>query len=245
MKLIASFFVLLLVSSISIVSATSIISIEIDSNTLEAGEIAEINGSVESGLAGKPVGIELKDSEGNVILIRTVTSDSNGKFTLKFKVPSSASGNIEIMSSVEIDGQSFSESVSATVAVPELFEEEPVAEPISEPTTKSEASQSSAGCGEGTVMVNGVCQVAKTSGTPMSIEPIYLIIGAVAIGGVIAGAIAVAKRGSGTPKPRRQELDEYEEQYLAKEKPKQKPAKKKETSAFCDNRHSCCARHLH
>ena len=78
MKLIASFFVLLLVSSISIVSAASIISIEIDSNTLEAGEIAEINGSVESGLAGKPVGIEVKDSDGTIILIRSITLDSNG-----------------------------------------------------------------------------------------------------------------------------------------------------------------------
>jgi ribosomal protein L40E len=69
----------------------------------------------------------------------------------------------------------------------------------------------------------------------MSIEPIYLIIGAVAIGGAIAGIIAVAKRGSKTPKPARQELDEYEEQYLAKEKPKRKPVEKKETSAFCEN----------
>ena len=61
---------------------------------------------------------------------------------------------------------------------------------------------------------------------------------------------SVAKRGSKTPKPARQELDEYEEQYLAKEKPvkqkpkpakqkpkpaKQKPVEKKETSAFCEN----------
>jgi membrane protease subunit (stomatin/prohibitin family) len=68
----------------------------------------------------------------------------------------------------------------------------------------------------------------------MSIEPLYIIIGVVAIGGII-GAIAVAKRGSKTPKPAKQELDEYEEQYPAKEKPKQKPVEKKETSAFCEN----------
>ena len=61
-------------------------------------------------------------------------------------------------------------------------------------------------------------------GTGNSIDPLYIIIGVVAIGGVI-GAIAVAKRGSKTPKP-------------TKEKPKpvkQKPAKKKETSEFCEN----------
>ena len=60
-------------------------------------------------------------------------------------------------------------------------------------------------------------------GTGNSIDPLYIIIGVVAIGGII-GAIAVAKRGSKTPKP------------TAKPKPvKQKPAKKKETSTSCEN----------
>ena len=91
------------------------------------------------------------------------------------------------------------------------------------------------GCGEGTVLVDGVCQLAKTSGTSMSIEPLYIVIGVVAIGGII-GAIAVARRGSKTSKPAKKELEEYEEKYLTKEKPaKQKPAEKKETSAFCEN----------
>ena len=62
-------------------------------------------------------------------------------------------------------------------------------------------------------------------GTGNSIDPLYLIIGAVAIGGTVAGVIAVAKRGSKTPKPIKQ-----------KPKPaKQKPVEKKETSAFCEN----------
>ena len=95
--------------------------------------------------------------------------------------------------------------------------------------------ESNDGCGEGTVLVDGVCQLAKTSGTSMSIEPLYIVIGVVAIGGII-GAIAVARRGSKTSKPAKQDLEEYEEKYLAKEKPaKQKPAEKKETSTFCEN----------
>jgi len=95
--------------------------------------------------------------------------------------------------------------------------------------------ESNDGCGEGTVLVDGVCQLAKTSGTSMSIEPLYIVIGVVAIGGII-GAIAVARRGSKISKPAKQDLEEYEEKYLAKEKPaKQKPAEKKETSAFCEN----------
>ena len=258
MKLIAGFFVLLLISGISVVSAASIISIELDSNTLVAGEIVEITGTVESSLAGQPVGIEVKDSDGKIILIRSITSDSNGNFTLEFKVPSSASGNLEIITSVEIDGQSFSESISATVAVPELFEEEPepIAQQVAEPEVKSQTSvecdqgmvavdgicrfapESSEGCGAGTVMVNGVCQVAKTSGTPMSIEPIYLIIGAVAIGGGAIGAIFAIKRGSRSPKPARQDLDEYESRYVSKQKRKptsRRPAKKEETSSSCSN----------
>ena len=95
--------------------------------------------------------------------------------------------------------------------------------------------ESNDGCGEGTVLVDEVCQLAKTSGTSMSIEPLYIVIGVVAIGGII-GAIAVARRGSKTSKPAKQDLEEYEEKYLAKEKPaKQKPAEKKETSSSCSN----------
>ena len=95
--------------------------------------------------------------------------------------------------------------------------------------------ESNDGCGEGTVLVDGVCQLAKTSGTSMSIEPLYVVIGVVAIGGII-GAIAVARRGSKTPKPTKQDLEEYEEKYIAKQKPaKQKPAEKKETSSSCSN----------
>jgi len=98
-----------------------------------------------------------------------------------------------------------------------------------------EPEESNDGCGEGTVLVDGVCQLAKTSGASMSIEPLYIVIGVVAIGGII-GAIAVARRGSKTSKPAKQDLEEYEEKYIAKEKPaKQKPAEKKETSAFCEN----------
>ena len=95
--------------------------------------------------------------------------------------------------------------------------------------------ESNDGCGEGTILVDGVCQLAKTSGTSMSIEPLYIVIGVVAIGGII-GAIAVVRRGSKTSKPAKQDLEEYEEKYLAKEKPaNQKPAEKKETSSSCSN----------
>ena len=97
--------------------------------------------------------------------------------------------------------------------------------------------ESNDGCGEGTVMVNGVCQLDKSSGT--SIPPLYIVGGAAAIGAAVIGIIFAVRRGSSgtkTPKPAKQDLEEYEEKYIAKQKPaKQKPAEKKETSSSCSN----------
>ena len=95
--------------------------------------------------------------------------------------------------------------------------------------------ESSEGCGEGTVWLDGVCQLDKSSGT--SIPPLYIAGGVAAIGAVMIGIVfAVFKKGSKTSKPAKQDLEEYEEKYIAKEKPaKQKPAEKKETSSSCSN----------
>jgi len=76
----------------------------------------------------------------------------------------------------------------------------------------------SSGCGEGTVLVNGVCQLSGSSGT--SIPPLYIAGGAVAIGAVIIGIVFAVKRGSGgtsTPKPAKQDLDDYESKYLSRQ----------------------------
>jgi hypothetical protein len=94
--------------------------------------------------------------------------------------------------------------------------------------------ESNDGCGEGTVLVDGVCQLDKSSGT--LIPPLYIAGGAAVIGAVVIGIIFAYSRNSKTTKPAKQDLEEYEEKYLAKEKPaKQKPAEKKETSSYCDN----------
>ena len=102
--------------------------------------------------------------------------------------------------------------------------------------------ESSDGCGQGTVMVNGVCQLDKSSGT--SIPPLYIAGGAAVIGGAIIGIVFAVKRGSGgtsTPKPARQDLDDYESQYLARQgqRPSPKPAETRQTSSFCDS----CGKH--
>ena len=97
---------------------------------------------------------------------------------------------------------------------------------------------SSDGCGQGTVMVNGVCQLDKSSGS--SIPPLYIAGGAAAIGAAIIGIIFAVRRGSSgtsTPKPARQDLDDYESQYLARQgqRPSPKPAETRPTSSSCNN----------
>lgn len=96
----------------------------------------------------------------------------------------------------------------------------------------------SSGCGQGTVMVNGVCQLAESSGT--SIPPLYIAGGAAAIGAAVIGIVFAVRRGSSgtkTPKPARQDLDDYESQYLSRQRiePSPKPAETRPTSSACNN----------
>jgi hypothetical protein len=98
--------------------------------------------------------------------------------------------------------------------------------------------ESNDGCGTGTVMVNGVCQLDKSSGG--SIQPGYIAAGAAAIGAAIVGIIFVVRRGSsGTkaPKPARQDLDDYESEYLRRQgqRPTRKPAETRQTSSSCNS----------
>lgn len=86
---------------------------ELNIADLSIKEKVELKGKVNGGLEGQPVAVEIKDADGNVMLIRIVTSDENGDFVLKFKVPNNAkAGEFDIVTSVELDGQSFSETKS-------------------------------------------------------------------------------------------------------------------------------------
>ena len=96
----------------------------------------------------------------------------------------------------------------------------------------------SSGCGAGTVMIDGVCQLDKSSGT--SIPPLYIAGGAAVIGAAVIGIIFAVRRGSSgtsTPKPARQDLDDYEEQYLRRQgqRPTRKPAETRPTSSSCNS----------
>ena len=98
--------------------------------------------------------------------------------------------------------------------------------------------ESNDGCGAGTKMVNGVCQLDKSSGS--SIPPLYIAGGAVAIGAAIIGIVFAVKRGSsGTKRPKsaRQDLEDYEEQYLRRQgqRPRRNPAESRPTSSSCNS----------
>ena len=100
----------------------------------------------------------------------------------------------------------------------------------------------SSGCGEGTVLVEGVCRLAPSQGGGWSIGEsldIIIIICAVIAGGVIALIFVVMRGASGTktPKPARQDLDDYESKYLARQgqRPSPKPAEARQTSSSCNS----------
>ena len=132
----------------------SLITFDVDTTKFAPGEIIELTGHVDTGLEGQPVAVEIKDADGNIILIRTVTSDENGEFTLKFKVPSTAkAGEFEIVTNIELDGQTFSGINSDDVVKPELISE-PTPELTSEPN-----------CGAGTILKDGMCVVDTTKST--------------------------------------------------------------------------------
>jgi len=98
--------------------------------------------------------------------------------------------------------------------------------------------ESNDGCGAGTVMVNGVCQLDKSSGG--SIPLLYIAGGAAAIGAAIIGIVFAVRRGSGgtsTPKPARQDLEDYEDQYLRRQgqRPTRKSAEARQSSSACNS----------
>ncbi len=84
------------------------------------GDTVELNGTV-SGQPGQLVGIQVKDSAGNLILIRTVQADQNGNFAIQFKIPITAtSGNFDIVASARINGFIVTQTNTITATVPEF-----------------------------------------------------------------------------------------------------------------------------
>ena len=100
---------------------------------------------------------------------------------------------------------------------------------LSAEKTVSEESKISGGCGEGTVLVNGVCQLAKPvdASRPDTFTGMMfvLIVVGILVPIIIIPLIRYRKSVNMTQSTSKK----------IERKPSQKPAKKKETSAFCEN----------
>lgn len=91
------------------------LTVETNKDAFEPGEIVMVSGSIPEGASGDLVALEIKNSAGETILLRTVELDSDGKFDLTFKIPQSEeSGNFEILATAEISGNKISETKSIT-----------------------------------------------------------------------------------------------------------------------------------
>jgi uncharacterized protein YfaS (alpha-2-macroglobulin family) len=84
------------------------------------GDIVQLSGVV-TGQPNVLVALQIKDSSGNLILIRTVQSDQNGNFVLQFKIsPTATSGNFNIDASAKINGFIVTQTQTMTATVPEF-----------------------------------------------------------------------------------------------------------------------------
>ena len=97
------FMILVLATSLGISSASAQTGITVGTNfdSFGLGQAVMITGNVDS----SSVIIQVNDSTGTPILLRTVTTDSNGDYELKFRIPQTAGlGDWEIVASTAVDG---------------------------------------------------------------------------------------------------------------------------------------------
>jgi len=75
----------------------------LDTNTnFKPGQVVEISGEIPDGVPGQISAIEIKNPNGETILIRTVTLDENKQYFIKFKVPESSEvGNYDVIINAE------------------------------------------------------------------------------------------------------------------------------------------------
>ncbi len=102
--------------------AISTITLDTNKNSYGPGDLIEIHGQVQNS-PNQIVAVEVKDPNGNTIMIRTVHTDTGGNFVLKFKLPSTAkSGSYDVIANAKIDNNIVKETKTITAAtiVPEF-----------------------------------------------------------------------------------------------------------------------------
>ena len=96
------FMILVLATSLGISSASAQTGITVGTNfdSFGPGQLVIITGNADSGY----VTIQVKDPTGMPILLRTITTDSNGNFELKFRIPQTAGlGDWKVVVSTAVD----------------------------------------------------------------------------------------------------------------------------------------------
>ena len=121
-------------------------------DSYEPGELVTISGVTQS---EQIVSVQVKDPTGKSLLIRSITADNTGNYSLEFKIPKTAvQGNYVIVSSVSIEMIPVIETIS--VMVQDRVTE---SDAISTGSTGGDDSV----CGTGTIMKNGKCVVDKST----------------------------------------------------------------------------------
>ncbi|CUR52690.1 conserved membrane protein of unknown function [Nitrosotalea devaniterrae] len=94
----------ILLCGMSEAMAANEIIFDVNKSTYKPGDIVVINGTAKDS-PSQLVAVQIKDPSGNTIVIRTVQTDNNGNFQLKFKLPSTAKvGNYNIVTNAEVNG---------------------------------------------------------------------------------------------------------------------------------------------
>ena len=97
------FMILVLATSLGISSASAQTGITVGTNfdSFGLGQVVMITGNAD----GSSVIIQVNDSTGTPILLRSVATDSNGDYELKFRIPQTAGlGDWEVVVSTAVDG---------------------------------------------------------------------------------------------------------------------------------------------
>jgi hypothetical protein len=116
-------------------------------DSYEPGELVTISGVTQS---EQIISIQVKDPTGKTLLVRSITADNSGNYSLEFKIPKTATqGSYIIVASVSIDMIPVIETITVLV--------------------QDENKSGSTGvddsmCGSGTIMKNGKCVVDNSSG---------------------------------------------------------------------------------
>ena len=144
---------LLLIISIGIspAFAATDLTLPTDMNTYEPGERVEISGDTKNDQLRS---IQVKDPTGKSLLVRTITADGTGSYSLGFKIPKTAiHGDYSIVASIALDMLPLIETISISVQ-DKIIES---TESTTVVTTTSAIDDSV--CGTGTVMKDGKCVV--------------------------------------------------------------------------------------